>query len=219
MKKKLVTILGLAMIVGCMSACGTNATTENAQPVDIEEAEATTEVSTETETTETETTEAETTEAETTETKTTVEETFSNDDFSVKYNTNNFELFDVNGAIQFSYVNEEVDAAGSNVVIITKEENSQVEDILNTITESRNDMEDIYDSVIGAQEIPVKIFAASSSASEDSNLRLVDNIILMQSGDDVILIEIIRTVGPNDETEMTIDGAFTTLFESFELNK
>jgi len=177
MKKNLVTVLGLAMLVGCMSACGTNATTE-----------------------------------------TTGVETFSNDDFSLKYSTDNFESFDARGAVQFSYVNEEVDAAGSNVVIITKEESSKVDDILNTITESREDVEGVYDSVIGAQEIPAKIIVTSSNASEESGLKLVDNIILMQSGEDVISVESIRTVGPNEETEMTIDGAFNALLESFELN-
>jgi len=195
MKKSLVTMLGLVMIVGCMSACGSNVSTQKAQTEDSNVTETTTE------------------------TETAGEKTFSNDDFTLKYNTDSFELFEVNDAIQLSYVNDAVQAAGSNVVIITKEENSKVDDILNTITETRTDMEDVYDSVIGAKEIPVKLFVTTSDSSEGSGLKLVDNVILMQSGDDVISIESIRTVGPDDETEMTIDGSFNELLETFELNK
>jgi len=49
---------------------------------------------------------------------------FSGDDYSITYNTKNFEQLDVRGAVHFNYCNAEVEQAGSNVIIITKEENS-----------------------------------------------------------------------------------------------
>lgn len=145
---------------------------------------------------------------------------YSTDDYSITYNTKNFKQLDVRGNIQFSYCNEEVKAPGSNVIIITKEEGTTVADVMGNIVKTRGMTEsDVTDVTVGEQAIPGKSITSKSESPAGNDLNLHDTVILVQSGSDVISLELIRTVGSDEETEMTIEGAFTSTFESFKLNK
>jgi len=145
------------------------------------------------------------------------EKVYSNDDYSISYTEGLFEANEVRGMVRLSYCNKKVNFAGSNEIIITKDENTTVEDIIKAIV-GEDSLDNVSDGSLGSQVIPVKTYMRTSESPADNSLTLVDSFMVMQKGDDVITIEIIRTVGQDDETDMTIEGAFTYSLESFTLN-
>ncbi|GEM_PF-2118488 len=153
-----------------------------------------------------------------TESAATGDEVFSCDDYSISYNPADFVVSDVRGFIQLLYCNESVQCAGSNEILISKDEGVTVDEIINAIAGEETDM--ISDGCIGAQEIPVKLYSRTSDAPVESDLplTLVDSFTVMQCGTGTITIEVIRTVGEGDEIDMTIEGAFTHALETFALN-
>jgi len=179
MKKKICAVLGLVMIIGCMTGCGNSAK------------EVTTQVKEET----------------------AGDEVYTTDDYSISYSKNDFELLDVRGSIELSYCNKNVKTAGANMIIITKEEKTTVDEIVKAIV-GEGFMDSVTDGTLGAEEIPVKVYTIPTKDNEN----LFDTVMVMQSGDDVIMLETIRTVGTDDEAEMTVEGAFTHSIESFVLN-
>jgi len=145
------------------------------------------------------------------------DEVFKNDDFSIAYTPGTFEASEVRGFVRVVYVNEEVQAPGSNEIIITKDEGTTVDDIVKAIV-GDGSMDDVSDGSLGADMIPVKSYTRISESPADSALTLTDSFMVMQSGDDVITVEVIRTVGSDEDTDMTVEGAFTHTLESFALN-
>lgn len=143
------------------------------------------------------------------------DEVFSTDDYSISYTKGLFEAYEVRGFVRLSYCNSDLQFAGSNEIIITKDEGTTVDDIIQAI--AGDDKDNISDGLLGNQEIPTKNYTRISKSPADDSLTLYDSFVVMQSGDDVITLEVIRTVGQDDETDMTIDGAFTHTFESFVL--
>jgi len=190
MKKSVLFALGMVMIMGCMTGCGKKADEASAPANEITEtANADTAVIPDVE--------------------------YSNDDFSISYTDGFFEANEVRGMVRITYVNKDVKFAGSNEIIITKDEGTTVDEIAQAIAGDEKDQ--ISDGSLGAKAIPVKTFTRTSESPADSSLTLVDSFMVMQSGDDVITLEVIRTVGQDEETDMTIEGAFTHTLESFVL--
>jgi len=140
---------------------------------------------------------------------------YSNDDYSISYTEGLFEANEVRGFVRLSYCNKDVQFAGSNEIIITKDEGATADDIIQAI--AGDDMDSVSDGTLGEQLIPVKTYMRTSESPADSALTLVDSFMVMQSGDDAITLEVIRTVGQDDATDMTIEGAFTHTLESFTL--
>jgi len=141
---------------------------------------------------------------------------YSTDDYSISYIEGAFEVNEVRGFVRMSYCSPDVEFAGSNEIIITKDENVTAEEIAQAI--AGDDVDGISDGSVGSQEIPAKLYTRISESPADSTLTLVDSFLVMQSGDDVLTIEVIRTVGQAEEVDMTIEGAFTYTLESFVLN-
>jgi len=145
-------------------------------------------------------------------------EVYTTDDYSFSYTNGTFEVNEARGGmVRASYCKEGVQAIGSNEIIITKEEGATVDDIVTAVV-GDDSMDNVSDGSLGANMIPVKIYTRTSESPADNSATLVDTMMFMQSGDDVIMVNPIRTVGQDEETEMTIDGAFTYTLESFVLN-
>lgn len=143
------------------------------------------------------------------------DEVFLTDDYSISYTKGLFEAYEVRGFVRLSYCNTDLPFVGSNEIIITKDEGATVDDIIQAI--AGDDKDNISDGLLGNQEIPTKNYTRISKSPADDSLTLSDSFLVMQSGDNVITLEVIRTVGQDDETDMTIEGAFTHTLESFVL--
>jgi len=139
---------------------------------------------------------------------------YINDDYSISYTPGQFEVSEARGMVTLVYCNSDIEAKGSNEIIITKEEGTTVEDIITAIV-GDDSMDNVSDGTLGADMVPVKNYVRTSESPVDSALTLVDQVMVMASGDNVITVEIIRTIGQDDETDMTVDGAFAYTLESF----
>jgi len=144
------------------------------------------------------------------------DEVFENDDYSFAYTPGTFEVNEARGSVMVTYCNPEVQSAGSNEIIITKEEGCTVDDIITAIV-GDDSMDNVSDGSLGADMIPVKSYVRTSESPADASLTLYDQCMVLQDGGDVITVEIIRTVGQADEIDMPIEGAFTHTLESFVL--
>lgn len=144
------------------------------------------------------------------------EETFSNGTISFDYYPSIFAVMDDGNSVIASFIDENVEAAGSNVVEITVIPNADadaiIDEYINQYGIADENISDI-DSFNG-KEVTGKILTTGIAEAEGSELKTSDTAFIMQDGDNVVSIEVFRTIGPDEGTEMYIDDEIAIIFET-----
>lgn len=279
MKKKLLTVLGVIMIVCCVTACGSN---EANQADRAEQPTESTEATADEQTTEIKTYEFETFDGETVvinegnivsqeaceeplewdglpaeatqlapgrdfilfgdetnyyvedaenklvtiafkELGDVIEETdfaiFDNDVFSFQYDPDYFMVVETDESVTVSFYNEEVQTAGSNVIIFTKQENTDAMSVVNTCMERYGATEDErVENYLGGDDVKGYSYSTGNLESPDSELKTCETFHAVPCGEDVILIDKLRTLGSDMDLENSLDAQLDEVILTFQLD-
>ena len=147
---------------------------------------------------------------------------YENDVWSVEYDGTKIEAFPTEEGVVFSFTDESFETAGTNIVEITTIKGKTAEDVI-AAKKSEFGQEDVevYTSGFGSTGVDAITYIVANTVAENpdetSGLTTSDVFTAVPSGDDVILMESFRTIGPDDSVEYVVDGSFEHLINTFTL--
>lgn len=145
--------------------------------------------------------------------------TFDNNVFSFSYNPEYFTVYEDEESVTVSFYNEKIQTAGSNIISFTKVENSDAMQVVKSYMESYGASEDeMVENYLGGDDVKGYSYSTGIVGADDSELRTCDSYYTVPSGDDVIVINELRTYGTDMEFENSIDAMFGELILTFKLD-
>lgn len=145
--------------------------------------------------------------------------TFDNNVFSFSYNPEYFTVYEDEESVTVSFYNEKIQTAGSNIISFTKVENSDAMQVVKSYMESYGASEDeMVENYLGGDDVKGYSYSTGIVGADNSELRTCDSYYTVPSGDDVIVINELRTYGTDMEFENSIDAMFGELILTFKLD-
>lgn len=196
MKKKLVTMLGLTMMVALLTACGSS--TEQTNDV-----------------------------AETTESTEVVEERgdlieesdyaiFDNNVFTFQFDTRYFVTTEDEEYVTVSFFNEEIQTAGANVITFSVIENADAMEVAKTFaTQYGVDENSVQESYFGATGVTAYAVNVYPSADDESENKTRSAAFAVANGDNVIAIEVLNHVEPDEGMDILINDKIAEVLDTF----
>lgn len=145
-------------------------------------------------------------------------EKFSNGKISFDYYEESFYVREEDGSVIASYINENVEVAGSNVVEIKEIENTDIDTVAKEYQGKYNIAdENVSDSDnFGIYNNKTKILTTSATVSEESVAKTRETVFVIENGDNVVVIDVFRHIGSDEYVEMGIDDSIALIFDSLE---
>jgi len=123
---------------------------------------------------------------------------------------------DANDSTTVSFINEDVQTAGSNFMTVTMHRDTTYDAVLDKVSANSENPEYVM-TYFGKDGIVSYVYLPESEASAESGLKVVEAYYAIPCGKDVIEINIFRTVSDDDEVEMRIDSSFEEIMNTFAL--
>jgi len=137
------------------------------------------------------------------------------DSFWFCYSPSSFASTADEDGLTLSYVREGVAAAGSNVVTFAKVDEASCKAFLEEkVNELGGDVAAIIPASLSGVQGESYIYTTRSE-SEESGLVVVEALYAVPNGAGLVFADVIRTIGPDEGTEMSIDADFEQIFQSF----
>lgn len=143
--------------------------------------------------------------------------TYEGDGFSFDYDDASFFLYEdtENNSVTVSYDKEGVDIAGSNVITFTKCDNVTCQDLIKEkVKDCDGNEADIEEITLNENASGYTYF--NRGESDESELKVTQAYYVIQCDDSVVLIDVFRTMGPDEATEMAIDDCFEYVFQTLK---
>lgn len=141
--------------------------------------------------------------------------------YSLRYDSTSIEAFEDadTDSVTFSYCNENVQTAGSNVLTFNVEKNVEAKKFLEEKVEAIDgNKSDIMEVLLTATSDTCYCYKYGGE-SEASGLKTEQILYAVPCGSDTIYIDGFRTIGTNEETEMIIDSAFEYIMQTFVIKE
>ena len=209
MKAKLVKSLAVmtmaVMMAGALAGCGssTETTTDNTDTEEVTEDTADT---------------TEDVAVEVADDAVSTSEEYDGGTFTFTYDPSSLYLTEDAGdnQVQLSYNKEGVDAAGSNVVMMRVAEDTDYKSAMDQlVTMEGYNADDVNE--VSLQASDEALSCIKTDASDETEIKIVSTIYTIKAGDNTLIVESMRTVGPDEGTEMTIDSAFEEVMQTLAL--
>lgn len=118
-------------------------------------------------------------------------------------------------SVVLSYNREGVKAAGSNYARFTLVDESSCKNYLHQkVSEMGGAKNEINETMMSGIKDMVYTYQTAGESTA-SGLKVIQTLYAVPCGQKTVAIEVFRTVGPDDGTEMMIDADFENMFQSF----
>ena len=143
---------------------------------------------------------------------------FDNDVYSFEFDSNYFEVYEDEECVTASFYNEEVQTAGSNVIIFKEVENADAMEIAKVFANQYGvDESSIQESSFGKDGATAYLFSVSSTDESESGNKMKAMACAVVNGDNVVAIEVLSHVEPDEGMEMFIDDKIAEVLDTFTL--
>lgn len=144
---------------------------------------------------------------------------FDNNVFTFNYDPNYFAVIEDEEYVTVSFYNEKTQTAGSNTITFKQIENADAMEVAKELAKQYGaDEESIYESNFGesgATTYSFTMFPADDEASENQTRSMGCAVV---NGDNVIAIEILTHVEPDEGMDMFINDKIAEVLDTFKLD-
>lgn len=144
---------------------------------------------------------------------------FDNDIFSFHYDTDYFIVMEDEAYVTVSFYNEETQTAGSNTITFTVTENTDAKKVANELAEKYGvDVDSINESYFGADGVTAYTVSVLPTDKAESGNRTRSISYAVANGDDVIVIEVLTHVEPDEGMDMFINDKIAEVLDTFKID-
>lgn len=143
---------------------------------------------------------------------------FDNGEFSFIYDPEYFTVNEDEESVTVSFYNEDIQTAGSNVIIFTKVENADPKKVVNSYMEQYGASEDeMVPNYLAGDDAEGYSYSTGELQAEGSELKTCETFYAVPCGGNVILIDKLRTLGNDMDLENSLDAQLDEVILSFKL--
>lgn len=144
---------------------------------------------------------------------------FDNDVFSFCYDPECFTVMEAEGSVIAAFDDEEIQTAGTNIISFTELVNTDAMETVKAYMELYGASEDeMVENYLGGDDVKGYSYSTGIIEHEDSELRMGETYHVVPCGDNVIVIEKLRTYGDDMDLENELDALLDEVILSFQLD-
>lgn len=144
---------------------------------------------------------------------------FDNNVFTFQFDANYFVVNEDSECVTVSFYNEGTQTAGSNTITFKQVKNANAMDVAKDFAKQYGVEEnEIHETIYGASEATAYTFSVYPSADDTSENKTRSMCAAVVAGNDVIVIEVLNHVEPDEGMDMYINDMLAFVLDTFSVN-